>query len=185
MLRKSPLKTSCSEIKGRRTTLGPLDPFPELFGTTCNLVLPSFTGSSTSYPRVQKARMSHPVKVCQGQTFTIVLECSSKRAWGLLSPSTASLHTQRGHVLLPTHPRPASPWEIQGHGPCRWLRQPGGRQDSWLWCCLTIQGPETQPPSLYDGAGDPDQYRHQFQGWKEIRRSSLKHFRLQMYNLSD
>lgn len=45
---------------------------------------------------------------------------------------------------------------------------------------------ETQPPSLYDGAGDPDQStEHQFQGWKEIRRSSLKHFRLQMYNLSD
>lgn len=127
MLRKSPLKTPCSEIKGRRTTQGPLDPFPELFGTTCNLVLPSFTGSSTTYPRVQKARMSHPVKVCQGQTFTIVLECSSKRAWGLLSPLTASFHTQRGHVLLPTHPRPASPWKIQGHGPCRWLRQPGGR----------------------------------------------------------
>lgn len=100
-----------------------------------------------------------------------------QRAWGLLSPSTASSIPKGATFCYPPPPLP-KPGRCRAMGHAgRWLRQPGeAGRTPWLWCCLTIQGPETQPPLCMMGQVIQTSTGTSSRAGKEIRRSSPKAF---------
>lgn len=161
--------TLCSETRGRGFTPGSSD-LSELLGPTCHLALPSLSGSSHISSKSSEGKHVDLRKGRQGRHPPWCTDVLPGRARGpfphcikCLTPKPQGVHRPAARL---------TPGDMEGHRAVLVSEGAGGRTPG-LCACSALQGAGTGLPLWVRG-----QVFHQFQGCKEIRPSSLKHFRL-------